>query len=193
MLNLAYSLRAAELYQKAAAALDNTNDPNRVKRSTYFSEAGSCLDCAAQEAQREQPREEIIDVLHEAAQLYQQAAAALENINNPDRELRSDYLNKAAYALLRAAQEAQTVPPRQDIIKESIKLFHEAAQLYQQALAALDNTNDPNRELRSDYLHNAAYTLFIAAEEDCAENPNQTYISNPWRQAQKWKDKAAAL
>jgi hypothetical protein len=131
------------------AALDSRNDLYRFPRVNYLNNAGDALCRAAEEAQREQPREEIIDHFLRSAAFHQQAVAALDNINDPERSDRARYLDDAGTALYYAAEEAGREQPR----KKALDRLLEAAVLHQQAVAALNNTNDPNRIKRAERLN----------------------------------------
>jgi hypothetical protein len=127
-------LEAAQLHQQAAAALDNTDDPNRVKRALYLHNAGKSCVRAAQEAQKEKPRQEIIARFLEAAPLYQQAAAALDKMDNPNSVKRAHYLGYAGTCLVSAAKEAQEENPDQtkisNLLRRAKELKEHAAALY---------------------------------------------------------------
>ena len=72
-----YSVRAAEQYHEAAAALENIDDRNSVKRSNCLSKSGNYFDSAAQYACAEKPDQTYISSLVRKAENWKAKAAAL--------------------------------------------------------------------------------------------------------------------
>jgi hypothetical protein len=184
-----YRLEAAQFFQQAVAELDKIDDPNKVDRAMYLKEADFCLVCAAQEAQREHPREEVINLYREEAKYYQQAADALDKIDDPNSVERARFISNAGISLSLVAEEAQREQPR----KELIDCFLEVTGCFKKAADALDNTNDPNRVERAHYLNKSGVSLSHATKEAGKENPDQTLINQKLLEAENWKKKAAAL
>jgi hypothetical protein len=79
------------------------------------------------EAQRDQPRQEVMDYFLRSAELFQQAVAALGDQNDPNRVNRATSLSNAGGSLFKAALEAKRLAPRQNVIDR----YLESAEFYQ--------------------------------------------------------------
>jgi hypothetical protein len=115
---------------------NNDIHPHQVLKKFCLNKAGSYLNSAAQEAQKEEARKDIIDRFREAATLYQQAAAALDKLDkmdDPNRVDRAACLTNAGSSLFNAAKEAQEKNPDQikisNLLSEAKKLKENAAAL----------------------------------------------------------------
>ena len=80
-----YYLRSAELYQEAATALKNEVYSAYITPASHLNNAGSALSRAAEEAQKDRPRQKVIKHYLRSAELYQEAATAfVENPYDPN-------------------------------------------------------------------------------------------------------------
>ena len=111
----------------------------------------------AEEAQKPEPNQQIIDWFTQAASLLQQSAE--------EEEEKAEYLNNAGYALSKAAREATEPYPNQQIIN----WFTEAASNHKQAAKEIAEGRDKIAE----HLNTAGHALSNAAEE-----AEKTYTEN---------------
>ena len=163
--------QAADLFQQAATA-HATGDRNR---GIALSTAGRSFVRAALEAQLPQPQEQVITWFTQAADLFQQAAAAYATGYKA-------LLSNAGRSFVRAAEEAHQPQPREQVIA----LFTQAADLYQQSAAAYA-TGDTNR---GSALSAAGHFFLNAAEEAQQPQPDQAIIDRNVRNAQGNIEKA---
>jgi hypothetical protein len=111
-------LHSFKLYQQAIVALDNQTDCTRVKRAEYLANTAANHSYLALEAQKEEPRQEVINRFLNAIELNQQAIAALGNQTDCFRVKRAAYLNRAGYYLRVVAMEYQKENPHLEYIKD---------------------------------------------------------------------------
>ena len=134
-------------------------------KASSLNSAGGAFLSAAEEAQKPNPSQQIIDWLAQSARLHQQAAAAQDTPGLNDKAV---YLNKAGNALFEATWEAQKENPSQ----QSIDWFTRSASLYKEAAEA----DAPGLNDKAMYLNNAGNAFSRAAQEAQKENPNQLVI-----------------
>ncbi|MDH4469385.1 MAG: hypothetical protein QE493_00220, partial [Verrucomicrobiae bacterium] len=128
--------------------------------------AAKAFQSVAEEAQKPNPNQQIIDWFTKSASLHQQAAEAeAEGLNK-----KAEYLCNAGTALFSAATEAQKPEPKQ----QSIDWFTQSASLYQQAAEA--EAEGLNK--KAEYLCNAGAALYKAAQE--AQKPEPKPQSIDW-------------
>jgi hypothetical protein len=124
---------------------------------------------AQQEAQRERPRQEVINLLLDAAEFTQRSRDALFNVKASYRTDRAKYLTAAADSLFIGAEEAQCKEPKKEVITNCRK----ASGLYQQAVIELDNLNNPYRVYRARHLARRSNSLVMIIKEDSRLSPRQ--------------------
>ncbi|MCX6957769.1 MAG: hypothetical protein NT164_04450 [Verrucomicrobiae bacterium] len=155
-------------------------------KGDHFDRAINMIRYVAEEMRREQPRQQIIDCFSRSIELSQQAAIALRNTNDPNREKGVGYLSNESSALSDAAHEARSVEPQQQVIN----CFLRSSELFKEAVAALDNTSDLHREERATYFDNAAVALSNVAREAQKEQPDEEVIRQEVASALRWQNKA---
>ena len=158
-------IRLADLHQQAAAADASADTSGDRWRGYHLIGAAAAVSHAVTEAQEPQPREEVITLLTQAADLHQQAAAAFATGNTE----RGEHLERAADALSCAADEAQRSQPQE----QAITWFTQAADLHQQAAAAFAS----GYIWRGENFRDAALALSRAAEEAQRPQPREEAIT----------------
>jgi len=81
--------------------------------------------------------------------------------------------------------ETQKEHPRQEIIDWLLK----SAELFYQSATSLDNTQDPSREKRSEYLGNQGFYLNRAFLEYSKDEPKETVIKKYLAEANRYQEK----
>ncbi len=110
--------RAEELCQQAAGAGD-------AQEALNLRKAGDAFSYAAEEAQQNEPRGQVINYYTQSAELVKKAVKARKE----GKKEMAYYFNNAATALYQVGKESQRDQPE----KEVIDLYIEAATLHQQA------------------------------------------------------------
>ena len=132
------------------------------------------LSCANNEHDQTQSQQQVINLLRSAAESYQQALNALNNDGDPNRTQRAAFLSHQGKAGFYLAQAHQSQQPKEEVIKHLFNMFT----LNQQAVAALDDFNNPNGVELAHYLSGKSVSLYYAAKEAQREQPNPKVIND---------------
>lgn len=141
---LHHYLRARTYFQEALQALE----ADHVDQAHYLHHVGFVCVSAAEEGQKENPNQVVIDRCNQAAECYEKAADVLSRGDT----VPADYLNSAGRSFFHSALVLQKGSPLSTIASAC---YHQAAEFYNQA------ANDPER---AKYLGNAGLALFHAAQ-----------------------------
>jgi hypothetical protein len=166
---------AGQSYQKAIAALDSTSDPTSSVQTAFdLAEEGS----------------KFLSLALKVNQFRQIKHDKLNRTNYDQRfvkPLQADYQLAANSLLSVIEEEKNKANPRQDIIDKFIK----ANKLHLQAVDALNNIDDFNRENRASYLNQLGVILFFEAKEAQRDTPRKE-VMDPLREAGQSYQKAIA-
>ncbi len=149
-------------------------DDQRLAQQLYIQYTARLNDQASREAQRPQPRQQIIDLLTRSAELFKQAAQE----NNPEK---AEALSDAALAFRDATQEAQRPQPRQQVID----LFTRSAEISIQVA-------QENSSKKIATLNTVALTFSRIVQEMQKYRPNQGVIDLYTRSAECYQQAAQA-
>ena len=119
---IAWYTRSAGLHQQAVTA----EDEGKLQKAICLKNAGISLFGAAEEAQKPQPQEQVIDWYIQAADLHKQAVEA----KDAGQTKKAFYLNDAGISFFSAAEEAQKTQPQDQVINAHLR---EAERLKQMA------------------------------------------------------------
>ena len=153
--------QAADLYQQAVTA----EGAGQLRKARHLKNAGNSLFKLAEEAQKPEPQERVIDLYIQAKDLYQQAVTA-EGAGQPQK---AHYLKNAGYIFFKLAEEAQKPQPQELVMA----WYTQSAELHQQAVTA----EDAGQPQKANYLANAGISLFKLAEETQKSQPQGRVIA----------------
>jgi len=179
----------ASSYQQAAEADEGQDAGQNIKarmlgqniKAGMLQSAGTILRKAAQEAQKPNYDQQIIDVFTHAASNFQQSAEATA----AGQYCKGGALSWVGSSLFEAAMEAQKPEPNQQIID----WFSESASLYQQTVEA----GIAVQFMKGKSLTVAALAFYNAAKEAQQINPNQQRIEQYLKEAEDSKIEADQL
>ncbi|MBX9576903.1 MAG: hypothetical protein K2W97_00325 [Chthoniobacterales bacterium] len=154
-------LRGAGLFEQAVNAVDE----GKIDNAMLFSNAGDALFDSLMEAKKENPNQEIIGRHLRVAELYEQAAKAVDE----GKLDQITYLANAINALQKISKEEKKRNPNPEIINRYLR----SAELYEQAA----KTFDEGKIDKANYLNNAGDALWKAAKEAKKEEPDQEVVS----------------
>ena len=131
---------------------------------SYLARAAEMFQEIAEEAQKLNPNQQIIDWFTQSASLRIEAKEA----EDANQSIKAFNLNRAGVALTRAALEAQ----KPNLNQQIIDWFTQSANLYQQAVEA----SAAGQNIKALHLNNAGNALINVALEAQKPNPNQQCI-----------------